>query len=162
MGNGEAVIGFRSNHVPVTPPTLVNRPFAAVVCPLLNGNINDISAASGGSQNLTLCAGVKHKGNAYLVAGSVTGTAPGVTLGGIHVPLNVDLVTNLTIALANTPTFQKTRGTLDADGRALATINVPSGLTAAVGLSLHFAYLVADSSNNLVLASNAARLTIKP
>ncbi len=74
----------------------------------------------------------------------------------------MDAVTTLTIGLANTSTFQKTRGNLDADGRALAPIVVPSGLTAAVGRTLHFAYVVADSRNFLVLASNAARLTIKP
>ena len=35
--------------------------------------------------------------------------------------------------------FSKTKGSLDADGRAAATIVVPKGLTAAVGLTMHFA-----------------------
>ncbi|MHC4079183.1 MAG: sialidase family protein, partial [Planctomycetota bacterium] len=161
MGNGEAAIGFRSNHVPVTPPTLINRPFAAVVSPLLYGAPNDISAATGGTQNLTLCAGAKHGGRAYLVVGSISGTTPGLSVGPVHIPLNPDLVTNLTIALANTPTFANTKGSLDVDGRAAARIVVPGGVTGAVGLTLHFVYVLADKSNNLVLASNPARLTIQ-
>ncbi|MHC4516476.1 MAG: sialidase family protein, partial [Planctomycetota bacterium] len=161
MPRGEAVIGFRSNHVPVTPPTPRDRPFAAVVCPLLYGANNDISAATGGKQNLTLCAGVKHQGQAYLVVGSISGTTPGLAVGPVHIPLNPDLVTNLTIALANTPTFSNTKGNLDTDGRAAATIVVPGGVTGAVGLTLHFVYVLADKSNNLVLASNPARVTIQ-
>ena len=68
-------------------------------------------------QKFTLDAGTQHGTRFYWIFGSVTGTTPGVTLGSaigaLHIPLNPDIWTDYKIALANTPTLNNTKATLD-------------------------------------------------
>ncbi len=43
-------------------------------------------------------AGSQHGNQLYWIFGSVTGATPGITLAGMHFPLNPDLWTDITIA----------------------------------------------------------------
>ena len=95
-------------------------------------------------------------GRSYWVFGSVSGTAPGVSLPGIRVPLNPDAYTDFTIGHGNSSLLLRTRGTLDANGRATAGIRIPSGLpSSAASLTLHHAYVVFDAQGRLYSASGA-------
>ena len=95
-----------------------------------------------------------------VVAQGGIGTSPGITLSGIHIPLNVDLYTDLTIGSAVPPIFVNFRGTLDNKGEATASFNVPSGLSTLPGFTLHHAYVVFDNSG-IHMASNAVPLVLK-
>ena len=59
----------------------------------------ELSFNRAGTQSLNLDAGKQHAGKSYAIFGSMTGTSPGITLSGIHIPLNVDPYTDLTIGL---------------------------------------------------------------
>ena len=78
------------------------------------------------------------------------------------VVMRVDKVnyTDLTYTAANTAILAKFSGTLDANGRATASFNVPSGLPPLVGLTLHHAF-VAYKTTGPVMASNAVPLDLK-
>ncbi len=68
-----------------------------------------ISAAVGGTTKLVMesCA---QAGRTYFVLGSLSGSSPGLQLGSIHVPLNLDIFTQS--MLLNTPMFTGFSGTL--------------------------------------------------
>jgi hypothetical protein len=124
------------------------------------GDLHRLSLKRAGIQTLHVNAGKQHAGRSYWLFGSATGTLPGVNLGNLHVPLNPDVYTNFTIGNANSTILKSTRGTLDANGRAAASFNVPSGLPAMAGFTLHHAYVVHDSSGRLFMASNAVPLKL--
>jgi hypothetical protein len=123
-----------------------------------------VSIATGGTQKFTLDTGVKHGGRLYWILGSLTGAMPGVSLpsamGSVHIPLNPDIWTDLTIALPNTGMLVATKGTLDASGKAQALLIVPKLNDArAVGVTLHHAGLVYDASG-IHMATNAVKLEL--
>ncbi len=120
----------------------------------------ELSLNQAGTQSLNLDAGKQHAGKSYAIYGSVTGTSPGVPLLGIHIPLNYDPYTDLTIGSAVAPMFVRFQGTLDSKGEATASFNVPSGLPSLSSFTLHHAYLVFGNSG-INMASNAVPLTLK-
>jgi hypothetical protein len=127
----------------------------------LTGIPGKISEATGGTHSLYLNAGAANAGLTYVVAGSASGTIPGTPIGLFVVPLNVDAYTDFTLQLANTGPFVNTFSVLNADGRATAAIVIPP-LTGFAGVVVHHAYGVLDAFNQLVFASEAARLEITP
>ena len=127
----------------------------------LTSDDHDFSIAQSNTQTLTLTAGAANANRLYWVFGSATGTSPGVTLGGVTIPLNIDFWTDLTISSANSTTFVNTKGTLDSSGKATAMIvggpvGVQPGL---IGLVLYHSYLVYDA-NAFYMASNPVTLLI--
>ena len=122
---------------------------------------HQISVSNGGTQKLLVDAGTANKGRNYWVFGSATGTKPGVTLasaaGSVTLPLVPDVYTDFTISLANTALWVKTRGTLDATGKAQASIVLPK-VPSALGVVLYHAYLVYDPKANFYMASNPTTL----
>jgi agmatine/peptidylarginine deiminase len=85
---------------------------------------NVLSAEIGGVVDFFLNAGSAHGDRDYIVLGSMSGTEPGIPLpGGLILPLNWDLFTNLTLSFANTPFFADFNGKLDADGVGSAQFN---------------------------------------
>jgi hypothetical protein len=128
----------------------------------LTGLPRKISAATGGTHSLYLNAGPAHAGQAYVVAGSGSGTMPGTPVGLFLVPLNVDSYTDFTLANANVGPYVNTLGVLNTGGRALAQIVIPPLPPGFAGLVVHHAYGVLDGFNNLVFASEAASLEIIP
>jgi hypothetical protein len=130
----------------------------------LAADVTTVSIATGGTQKFTLDTGVKHGGRLYWILGSLTGAMPGVSLpsamGSVHIPLNPDIWTDLTIALPNTGMLVATKGTLDASGKAQALLIVPKLNDArAVGVTLHHAGLVYDASG-IHMATNAVKLEL--
>jgi hypothetical protein len=118
-----------------------------------HGDVHSISLETGGTQNLQLNAPIRFRGLQYLILGSATGTAPGIALGAVHIPLNWDSYTRTTMGLIS-PVFGRFRGRLDHNGRESAVFRVPPFLTSEIDLTLNHAILVLDSRNNIVMASN--------
>jgi hypothetical protein len=107
---------------------------------------------------------LRGKGRRDGAVGSASGTAPGITVAGVALPLNPDPYLVSTIALANQGPFVATLGALDADGRAAAALVLPSGAgPTLVGLELHHAAgLFAPPAFGLVTATDPARLAFVP
>lgn len=108
------------------------------------GDVGSLSVSSGGSQVLTLDAGVQNANRTYWILGSNSGTSPGFRLGTVPLPLNLDRYTRFTFRLGGSnPMLQGFRGTLDSNGRATAVFTAPPGfLTGLTGTSLHHAYVL--------------------
>jgi hypothetical protein len=130
--------------------------------PPLEADVEAISVSLGGTQHLDLDAGTDRAGAPYLVLGSASGTAPGIPLDNVVLPLGFDAYTTLTLTSANNGPFQGTFGLLDACGRATAQIVVPAGTDGTLaGLALDHAFLTLDLSSFTVgFASNAAGLSL--
>jgi len=101
-----------------------------------------LSAATGGSVDLFLTAGLTHGQRSYVLAGSLSGTTPGTPLpgGSATLPLNWDPFTSLVLEQINTPTFSLFAGSLDAQGNATAQLNLPALVPALIGTRISFAY----------------------
>lgn len=101
---------------------------------------------------LDIDAGVANAGRIYVIAGSLSGVAPGTPVGPVTVPLNVDFATQALLGLVNGPALGGFLGALDAQGRAHATF-APDLLFAPAfaGLVLDFAaFLPFDVATNPV------------
>jgi hypothetical protein len=79
-----------------------------------------VSASAHQRQVLRLNAGLNNAGRQYLLLGSLSGTSPGTTFMGVHVPLNPDSYFNFTVNNPNSSILPGSMGTLDATGRASA------------------------------------------
>ena len=82
-----------------------------------------LSTVSGGSVNLNISVGSAGSGHYYVVAGTLSGTSPGVSLAAdLVVPLNPDPVTDIILLLANTSTLPGFIGQIDSNGDATAAM----------------------------------------
>jgi len=119
-----------------------------------------VSVGSGGSQSLNLNAGPCNGGRFYLVLGSVTGTTPGLPLGGgVILPLNADAYFNRTLAAPNLPPMGASFGVLNGAGQASASFTLPPGLTVnLVGVTVHHAYVLLTPA--LDFASDAVSVSL--
>ncbi|MEM7199158.1 MAG: hypothetical protein AAF628_02765 [Planctomycetota bacterium] len=125
------------------------------------GSREKISTRNGGTQNMILRAGPSFGNMTYFVLGSAVGTRPVVPIPPIELPLVPDGYFAFTFSQPGTPPLGNTFGTLDAQGRAVATFSIPGGLTnLLIGITLHHAYVVFDGSLNPVFASNAVPLVL--
>lgn len=119
-----------------------------------------LSGAAGGSVALALDAGVSHAGRKYVFAVSASGTAPGLPLGSVTVPLVFDAVTNIGFQFLNSPFFANFGGFLDGQGKANAAFNSPPFPTPSLaGVSLSFA---AFTLGPIDFASNAVTVQYQP
>ncbi|MHC4512774.1 MAG: hypothetical protein ACYTGW_07745 [Planctomycetota bacterium] len=131
--------------------------------PTLTTDTSTVSPATGGAQQFTLDAGSQHGARFYWILGSLTGTSPGINLGSLHLPLNPDPWTDITIAWANTAWLTNTNGRLDPSGKAQAFFNVPKVTNPkAFGLTFNHAYVVYDAQSNLHMVSNPVPLRLVP
>lgn len=127
-----------------------------------------VSVSVGGSVPLKLECGRLSKKDVYHLLVSVSGSAPGFdvpTPGGVvHVPLNVDLLTQIGLAYGNGPLFTAFHGQLDADGNALATLTIPAGLAgpSLIGLELTFAGVTLDDLGCVDYATRAVTVMLGP
>jgi hypothetical protein len=120
---------------------------------------NRIPDSTGASIGMELIAGSANAGRTYLMLAGVTGTEPGFTLpGGEVLPLNWDPFTDVALGLLNSPLFSHFLGSLDAEGKGLATLNAPAN-TGYPGVSLYFAYCLGNPFN---YTSNGAAVEIVP
>ena len=121
-----------------------------------------ISAATGGTQTMSIDLGTLNPGAAYLVAGTASGTSPGLTLSGFMVPLVFDSWTAFTLANPNGGPYTNTLGIADFRGRATATLTVPPGLVGLVGQTVHHVCGGLDSNGSLIAVTNATPVTMLP
>lgn len=133
-------------------------------CPSLFAGPNALSLSKGGSQFFLLDGGADGAGDAFVLLGSLSGTAPGTPVGGQVLPLVVDAYLDLTLT-SGSPMLGSP-GVLDAKGRAEAELRVPPNTAAPLlGLSAHHAFLTLDTSGgalDVVLVSNPVPLTLVP
>ncbi|QDU69846.1 choice-of-anchor B family protein [Engelhardtia mirabilis] len=142
----------------------IDADFVPDLCEPLVGAPSVISLASGGNHALSLHAGAAFAGDTYIVLGSLSGTAPGVAIDGVVLPLNPDAYTTATLTGALAPLFVGTFGQLDGSGAASASIVLNAGLDPSLaGLVLDHAYPVLDTASlTVVFASNAVSLELAP
>jgi hypothetical protein len=136
--------------------------FPLAACPLLEGSPPSVSLTTGGTQVFTINAGRNHGGDLYGLAGTVSGTSPGITIGSFLVPLNPDAYFTFSLMNPNTAPLANNFGLLDANGHAMATVTVPPASPASlVGTIAHHAYGVVNGVQ-LVLVSDPVVLTLTP
>src|SRR5690606_31296558 len=106
-------------------------------CASLAASATGISASSGGSLQWSLDAGPAFAGQVYVLIGSLSGSAPGFDLGGVHVPIELDAYTALLLTAPNsTGAFSFINvGQLDAAGSAVTTLRLPVLPSVVVGLT---------------------------
>ncbi len=138
-------------------------PHGVLGAPRLYADSFTVSLAAGGLQNLSLAADLAHANSPYIVLGSVSGDAPGVTLGSAFLPLNPDAYFNFILAAPTFPLFVGFLGNLDASAQANATfVMPPASPPTLVGLTLLHAYLAAGPFGNVNYASNAVPVHFVP
>ena len=127
-----------------------------------------MSVASGGTQILQLFAGHPHGGEPYLLLGSLSGTAPGQTVDGHVLPLNLDAYFLHTVSMPNAPPLTGSFGLLSTapfpGSKATAAFTLPRAFDPIlVGLTVEHAYATLDLSTGRVnLTSNPVPLALVP
>ena len=127
----------------------------------LEASPEPVSLAAGNNQGLQISA-CDQPGAPYLIAGSLSGSAPGLTVGGVHVPLNLD---GYSLALLAQPqlTLSQGVGLLDPEGQAQAAFHLPAVTDPAmVGAEVHHAALILDPAMGLMHASGAVSVRLIP
>lgn len=113
-----------------------------------------------GNQYMHLAAGPARAGDVYWIFGSATGTAPGIQLGSVLLPLVPDAYSVHTIKVG-LPLFQNTLGLLDADGNATASLQLPPNLDPSLaGAQLFHAYILYADDLTIDFASSPASLEL--
>ncbi|MEQ1892641.1 MAG: hypothetical protein ABL998_08880 [Planctomycetota bacterium] len=113
---------------------------------------------SWGKQRLEIDRGAANAGHFYWLAGSMSGTSPGIRFRGLRIPLNVDTYFRSLIAAPNQGWVTNNLGLLDASGRATVELRVPpESYAALVGLTFHHAFAELGPSG-LEHVSNAVPL----
>ncbi len=108
---------------------------------LVLGLKGSVPASTGGHVDMFLENPVSEAGREYIMLGSVSGTNPGLPLGSVILPLNYDMFMGIVINNLNGPIFVNFLGNLDAQGRAMATLNTLGPVDpACAGISIYFAY----------------------
>ena len=122
----------------------------------------DAVTTQGGTQLLQLSAGASQSGQVHLLLGSLSGTSPGLALEGEWLPLAPDDYFAVTLTQPNSAFLPDSLGSLDAQGRAVATFQLSSPLPSALaGLDIAHAYvLLRPWDGKIVWASNAHLLTL--
>jgi hypothetical protein len=129
---------------------------------LLSLNPATLSAGAGGLVTMTIDFHPGMGGDQFRVLGSMTGTDPGFSYGGIAIPLVYDALTVKMARQEYEPSMQNFSGALDADGDAVALLlTLPGELTPWIGRSFWWSVLSLEGTipSN---ATNAAVLTITP
>lgn len=131
--------------------------------PKLTGVPDALSLQSGGSQSFDLSGGVASAGQMGFLVGSLSGTSPGIDLGGgLILPLVFDAYTDYSVKNPNTPLLSGSFSGLDGQGHAEASLNLPPGMSAGLaGLSVHHAWVGLDPSG-ATFASNPVALLLQP
>ncbi len=146
--NGDRVPDFVAG-APYEPASSAGAIRIVSTAPLsLLADVHSISTAAGGAQRLVVSAGSEFAHRFYIVLGSTSGCRPGVRLGSLHVPLNLDEYTRYTLAYPNTIPLIASMGQLDVGGRAFATFRLPGANWGNFELTLHHACLMLDQNSS--------------
>ncbi|MBM3984713.1 MAG: exo-alpha-sialidase [Planctomycetes bacterium] len=129
----------------------------------LSSDVNGIQASTGGGVTFLVNVGPNHGGKTYVLVATGSGTSPGSTVNGVHVPINFDFWTNLSITLFNTAVFPNSLGTLDATGSTFPGFNTLGPFNPALaGTNLDWCLVVLDAANQVVYASAPTRVALVP
>jgi hypothetical protein len=102
-------------------------------------DVATLSAAVGGSVGFEIRIGPNHASQVYVLVATGSGTTPGLPLGGgLVVPINPDVFTDLSLQLAGSPVLPGSLGNLDAEGAAAAQFVLPPFPAVLAGIYLHF------------------------
>ncbi|MEO0630623.1 MAG: hypothetical protein AAFY46_07825, partial [Planctomycetota bacterium] len=133
------------------------------LAPPLSSQPLELSAAAGGTCQFTISAGADFSLNIYALFGSSSGSSPGISVGGVSVPLNIpDPYFDLTVLSANQGPFSSTFGILNGAGAATAAITIPADQPALAGLTLTHAAFVLGDDFGLALTTNPTFLSVTP
>jgi len=101
----------------------------------------ELSSAAGGSLAAQVRFSAASAGHSYRILASLSGASPSTTIGGVEVPLVADAAFQCTLAGAYPPFASGMAGTLDAAGRAQASITPGPGALkpSLVGRIVHLA-----------------------
>ena len=129
----------------------------------LSADVESISLSAGGTQTLSLDAGVDRAGDLYLVLGSLSGTGPTPIPGtSLELPLTLDAYFDLTLTAGDLQLLFGTLGTLEGAGQAQAQIFLPADTGPALaGQTAHHAYVVLEG-DTVDLVSHAVALALTP
>lgn len=141
-----------------TPGTEVNPPERTAE---LITDRAEMSVSKGGLQHLNLHAGGDQAGQWYLILGSISGTAPGVCVQDVTIPLNYDIYTEFTLTRPNAGFISNQLGRLDMGGNAQADFFVPPGLAKGLeGMEINHAFVVVSRDGRLSKVSNPVSLLL--
>ena len=122
-----------------------------------------IQLSLGGTSDFYVDAGPSRAGHFYWLLASVTGTSPGIPVGGVVLPINFDPITNITIKQPGAFFFNKLRGFLDGSGQALAGFTLPVVNDPTLyGVEINFAYVLGPVPGVVDFASNAISVFLAP
>jgi len=126
-------------------------------------DVDSIALTPGGSATLSLDAGPAHAAKAYWVLGSNTGRSPGLNQGVAHLFLNDGPYFQFSLLQSSSSVFSSFRGTLDAQGRATATLTFPPlAFAAFAGNTLEHAFVVFGTGGSIDLISESHSLLLTP
>ncbi|MDF1798495.1 MAG: PQQ-dependent sugar dehydrogenase [Planctomycetota bacterium] len=120
-----------------------------------------VSLLHGGSTDLSLDAGTSRAGDLYVMLISGSGIFPGVDLGSVSIPLNLDLWFLVTAGSPSLTIFQGFTGLLDVNGTAVVPLTIPAGVFLGLeGANLNFAYVTSAGTGTVDFASNPVPLQL--
>ena len=132
-----------------------------VLSPRLTPDVESISTATGGTQNLSVEAGPDFGNQLYWIVGTLSGTSPGLPISGFLLPLNPDPYFQATISAPQSGLVSNALGFLDPNGRATASLTLPAN-PAWSGLHLDHAYGVISLTGLPLAVSSPAGLDLIP
>ena len=135
------------------------------VCEGLSADVAELSVSLGGDQTFQLDVDDVFGGDLYLLLGTVSGPSPGLVIGDVAVPLNVDAWSIFTLQNPNSLLLKNTLGVLDASGKASPRLHLPCCLPPELaGFVLHHAALVIRNAAipGLEAATNPVPVTLVP
>jgi len=117
-----------------------------------------LSLSSNGSQKFNLDAGIPMAGKDYILLGTLAGTEPGILVGHLIMPLNLDAYFLYTLVNPNVPPLSNSMGQLDSRGKGTAAFTMPKGLPVTLaGYTMHHAFGILVPKVEYI--SNAVPLT---
>ncbi len=136
--------------------------YVETIVPPLTIDRTTLSLSSGGVVNFTLTPGLPQAGRIYWTFGSLTGTAPGLSIGLLHLPLNQDNYLLFTMASPNVLPLVNSLNVLDAAGHgAAAFVLVPVAIPTLAGTQVSHAFITLKNANP-AWVSNAQTFTLVP
>lgn len=100
----------------------------------------------------------------YHIVGTISGSEPGMNFSGEILPLNWDLYSRFTVAVANSALLPGFRGTLDSLGRAQASLVVPprAAMNLTKEITVHHVAVVIDTNGAVLATSKPMPMIVKP
>lgn len=121
-----------------------------------------LSINNPGTAKFSLQSAPAFSGDYYFILGSASGTAPGLDIGAVHLPLNYDWYFDTIGGIPNGTIFIDTFGTFSATAGGAAQLVLPAAVPPAlVGSQLYHSYLILENPTfNIIGASNTALVTL--